>query len=103
MRPAAELLLIEADAIRPLLGSLDASQFDLPTVCTGWSVRDVRSHCAAALEMVGRARIFGVSGEAIGSLTTDLETFVRLCGGRRPDSDRYQLSDVPAPRHALFS
>ncbi|GMQ98754.1 MAG: maleylpyruvate isomerase family mycothiol-dependent enzyme [Acidimicrobiia bacterium] len=206
MRPAAQLLMIEADAIRPVLESLDPSQFDEPTVLTGWSVRDVIAHCGAALSMVaaedmhgfspaeneadvesrrgqplavvldelfagyssaaaridladgrldgiglgewihggdvreavgaprpytsegvelafdllfersrsipgtpvlealvdGQSHRFGDTGETVGSLTTDIETFVRLCGGRRPDSDRYQLSGVPASDLALF-
>ncbi|MFV1999983.1 MAG: maleylpyruvate isomerase family mycothiol-dependent enzyme [Acidimicrobiia bacterium] len=206
MRPAAQLLLIEADAIRPLLESLGPSQFDEPTVCTGWSVRDVIAHCGAALSMTaadehrgyspsenevdvefrralplsdvldelfagyasaatqidlaggrldgiglgewihggdvreavaaprpytsegielafdllfersriiqgtpclntlvdGRSRRFGDTGESVGVLTTDLETFVRLCGGRRPDPDRYQLSGASASDLALF-
>ena len=219
MRPAAQLLLIEADAIRPLLESLDPSQFDEPTVCTGWSVRDVIAHCASALSMTaaedmhafspaeneadvesrrgqplsvvldelfagyssaaaqidlaggrldgiglgewihggdvreavgaakpytsegvdialnllfersanahlsksitmnrsvpgtpgvdtvvdGQSRRFGDLGDPVGTLTTDLETFVRLCGGRRPDPDRYQLSGVPKSDLALFA
>jgi len=219
MRPAAQLLLIEADAMRPLLESLDTSQYDKPTVCDGWSVRDVIAHCGAALSMAtaeelhgftpaeneadvelrrgqplesvldelfagyssaaaqidlaggqldgiglgewihggdvrdavgaanpytsegvdialdllfersvgvflsrgittnrsipgtpgldtvidGQSRRFGDPGEPVGSLTTDLETFVRLCGGRRPDSGRYQLSGVPASDLALFA
>lgn len=49
MRPAAELLLLEATALRPILESTDAASFDLETVCTGWSVRDVLAHCGAAL------------------------------------------------------
>jgi len=206
MRPAAQLLMIEADAIRPLLESLDPSQFEEPTVCTGWSVRDVIAHCGAALSMVaaedmhgfspaeneadvesrrgqplavvldelfagyrsaaaridlaggrldgiglgewihggdvreavgaprpytsegvelardllfersrtisgtpgiettidGQSYRFGDSGEPVGTLTTDLETFVRVCGGRRPDPSRYQLSGVPASNLALF-
>jgi len=206
MRPAAQLLMAEADAIRPLLESLDPSQFEEPTVCTGWSVRDVIAHCGAALSMVaaenvhgfspaeneadvesrrgqplavvldelfagynsaaakidlaggrldgiglgewihggdvraavgaprpytsegveiafdllfdrsraisgtpgletyidGQSHRFGESGEPVGTLTTDLETFVRMCGGRRPDPDRYELSGVPASDLVLF-
>ena len=49
MRSAARLLLIERDAIRPVLAAADPEVFDLPTVCDGWSVRDVLAHCAAAL------------------------------------------------------
>ena len=219
MRPAAQLLLIEASAIRPVLETLNLVQFDKPTVCTGWSVRDVLGHCGAALTRVmaddlhgfssadneadvlqrrpwpiskvleellfgyeaaaveidraggyldgvglgewihggdvrdaigaphpytsegadlafdlllerstgrilphgrtsrravagkpsldilvdGKSRRFGSDGEAIGTLTTDLETFVRLCGGRRPDPERYDLTGVGASELALFA
>lgn len=218
MRPAAQLLLIEATAIRPVLEALDLAQFDGPTVCTGWSVRDVLGHCGAALTRViaddlhgfssaeneadvlqrrswtvsrvleelflgyeaaavgvdragggfdgvglgewmhggdvrdavgaslpytsagvnlafdlllerstgrglphgrtsrlavadkpvldilvdGRSRRFGGDGEVIGTLTTDLETFVRLCGGRRPDPERYDLRGAAESDLALF-
>ncbi len=46
---AAQLLLVEAAAIEPILRSTDIAAFDLPTVCDGWSVRDVVAHCGAAL------------------------------------------------------
>lgn len=49
MRPAARLLQIEATAIRTVLDRLQPDDFDRPTVCTGWSVRDVLGHCGAAL------------------------------------------------------
>lgn len=48
---ASRLLLTERDALLPLLRSLDAADFDRPTVLPGWSVRDVLAHCAAALTM----------------------------------------------------
>jgi uncharacterized protein (TIGR03083 family) len=219
MRTAAQLLLIEASAIRPVLDSLEPAQFDEPTVCTGWSVRDVLGHCAAALTMVvadelhefsaadneadvaqrrtwsidevleelfagydaaaveidlaegsldgvglgewihggdvreavgaphpytsegadlafdlllersaglhlphgqtsrgavagkpvldivieGTPGRFGGEGQAVGTLTTDLETFVRLCGDRRPDPERYTLTGVATSDLALFA
>ncbi len=218
MRPAARLLLTEAAALRPILEDLDRALFDVPTVCTGWSVRDVVGHCGAALTRViaddlhgfspaeneddvrvrrswpisrvlaefflgceaaavgidraaglldgvglgewmhggdvreaigasrpytsagadlafdlllerstgrsrphgrtsrravaakpvldivvdGRSGRFGGDGEVVGTLTTDLETFVRLCGGRRPDPDRYDLTGAVASDLALF-
>jgi len=49
MRPAAELLLVEADALAVVLDRATPAQFDLPTVCDLWSVRDVLAHCSAAL------------------------------------------------------
>ncbi len=43
------------------------------------------------------------SGDPIGRLTTDVATFVRLTGGRRPDPERYRLSGVDAAELVLFS
>lgn len=63
MRPAAQLLLIEAAAIEPILQSAADSEFDLPTVCTGWSVRDVMAHCAAALTRTANGDLHGFSPE----------------------------------------
>ncbi|WP_203656368.1 maleylpyruvate isomerase family mycothiol-dependent enzyme [Actinocatenispora rupis] len=45
----ARLLLTERDAIVPVLRRTPVADLDRPTVCTGWSVRDVLAHCAAAL------------------------------------------------------
>jgi uncharacterized protein (TIGR03083 family) len=42
-------LLVEADALPAVLTRAAPEAFDLPTVCTGWSVRDVLAHCGAAL------------------------------------------------------
>lgn len=218
MRDAATILLLESEAIRPILDSLEPKAFDYETVCTGWSVRDVLGHCGAALSMAaannlhgfspseneadvaerrswpiervldelfggyaaaileidnaggeldgvglgewihggdvreavgapdpytsegvdlafdlllnrsaasyrpqgeisqaaiankprldvvvdGVGRRFGGPGDAVGSLTTDLETFVRLCGGRRPDPNRFELTGADPADIALF-
>ena len=42
-------------------------------------------------------------GEARGDLDTDLETFVRLCGGRAPDQDRYRLRGASPADLVLFT
>ena len=218
MRDAAIILLVESEAIKPILASLEPEAFDYETVCAGWSVRDVLGHCGAALSMAvanslhgfspaenevdvverrgwpvdrvidelfggyasaaieidkaggdldglglgewmhggdvrsavgapnpytsegadlafallldrsaakyhaqgttsravisdkpaldvtvdGMNRRFGGGGDAVGSLTTDLETFVRLCGGRRPDPARFDLEGAPASDLVLF-
>lgn len=49
---AARLLRTEAAALEPILRRTPAEAFDLPTVCTDWSVRDVLAHCSAALHRV---------------------------------------------------
>lgn len=63
MRPAAELLLVEAAAIEPILQGAEELDFDLPTVCTGWSVRDVMAHCAAALTRTAAGDLHSFSKE----------------------------------------
>jgi uncharacterized protein (TIGR03083 family) len=54
MRPAALLLLIEADALRPVLDRAAPDDFDRPSLCEGWSVRDVLAHCGSALDRLVR-------------------------------------------------
>jgi uncharacterized protein (TIGR03083 family) len=219
MRAAATILLVESNAIRPVLASLHPDDFNIETVCAGWSVRDVLAHCGAALSMAatdslhgfspaenevdveerrrwpigevldelfrgysaavsaidaaggdldglglgewlhggdvrdavaapnaytgegsdlaldlmlersaasdrpqgetsrrmiadkpaidvvvdGVGRRFGGEGAAVGSLTTDLETFIHLCGGRRPDSNRFALVGAEPRDLVLFN
>jgi len=47
-RPA-RLLRAEHDALLPILRRTPEADFDKPTVCPGWSVRDVLAHCGSAL------------------------------------------------------
>ncbi len=49
MRPAARLLLIEADHLPVVLLGIDEAGFERPTLLPGWTVRDVVAHCAAVL------------------------------------------------------
>lgn len=61
------LLLAERDELLPLLRDLRHSaplEFDRPTVCAGWTVRDVVAHCAAALTRVASGRVHDFSAEA---------------------------------------
>ncbi|MFH8699758.1 maleylpyruvate isomerase family mycothiol-dependent enzyme [Streptomyces chartreusis] len=51
------LLVVERDALVPLLRGRPAADFALPTVaCPRWSVRDVLAHCSAALMRVVEGR-----------------------------------------------
>jgi uncharacterized protein (TIGR03083 family) len=59
----SRLLLIERDAILPILRGLPPASFDLPTVLPGWSVRAVVSHCAAALSMTAHGDAHGWTAE----------------------------------------
>jgi uncharacterized protein (TIGR03083 family) len=47
-RPA-RLLKAEHDALLPVLRRTPEANFDYPTACPGWSVRDVLAHCGSAL------------------------------------------------------
>ncbi len=49
MRPAAQLLLAESVALAALLEVTPPEYLGRPTVCTGWTARDVLAHCGAAL------------------------------------------------------
>ncbi|MDH3707087.1 MAG: maleylpyruvate isomerase family mycothiol-dependent enzyme [Acidimicrobiia bacterium] len=49
MRPAAALLLAEAEALPVVLDRYTADDLDADTLLAGWRVRDVIAHCAAAL------------------------------------------------------
>lgn len=196
---------MEAEALPAMLARTPAEHFDRPTICSGWSVRDVLAHCGAALThitegtvhrftpednerdveqrrswdlddvieelvagyhgaaqaidraggtldgvglgewihggdvrealdepgayksagvdlavdlLVHRSRrqgqttisvtlpsdqlLFGPDDEAEAELSTDVETFVRLCSGRRPDPDRYQLAGCDPSAMVLF-
>ena len=201
-------MLVEAAAISEILDRTPKEAFELPTVCTGWSVRDVLAHCSAALTatvsgqfhgftpddnqrdvderktwalsdviaelmtsyktaatavdaaggaydgialgewvhggdireaigepgaytspgaeiavelladrsaLMGRPHVdvalpsgpveFGAAqpGHEAGSLRTDIETFVRLCGARNPDAARYELIGATTADLVLFS
>jgi uncharacterized protein (TIGR03083 family) len=50
-RPA-RLLRAEHDALLPILRHAAEPEFDRPTACPGWSVRDVLAHCSSALARV---------------------------------------------------
>lgn len=49
VRPAARLLLAEAEALPAVLGRHPAEALDQATLLPGWRVRDVIAHCGAAL------------------------------------------------------
>ena len=53
----ARLLLTERDVLLPILRRTPADAFDRPTVCTGWTVRDVLAHCGCALTRAAEGRL----------------------------------------------
>jgi len=205
MRPAAQILLVEAAELPPIFSGRNRRDFDRPTVLDGWSVRDVIAHCSATLgriatgdihgftpadnaadvaarrdltipelieelvngyeegaravdgaegaydgvglgewihggdirdglgareaytsqgvdmaiellaersrlgfrgrldvDVAGRRFVFGGGEETSGTLVADAETFVRLCGGRRPDQDRFRIVGASPADVVLF-
>jgi uncharacterized protein (TIGR03083 family) len=53
----ARLLMTERAALLPILRRTPADAFLRPTVCTGWTVRDVLAHCGAALTGLAEDRL----------------------------------------------
>lgn len=53
----ARLLLTERDVLLPILRRTPVDAFDSPTVCTGWTVRDVLAHCGCALTRAAEGRL----------------------------------------------
>jgi uncharacterized protein (TIGR03083 family) len=53
----ARLLLTERAALLPILRRTPVAAFDRPTVCTGWTVRDVLAHCGCALIRAAEGRL----------------------------------------------
>jgi uncharacterized protein (TIGR03083 family) len=53
----ARLLLTERDVLLPILRRTPVEAFDRPTVCTGWTVRDVLAHCGCALTRAAEGRM----------------------------------------------
>jgi uncharacterized protein (TIGR03083 family) len=61
-RPA-RLLRAEHDALLPILRRTPEPDFDRPTACPGWSVRDVLAHCSSALTRVTADRLHAFTPE----------------------------------------
>jgi uncharacterized protein (TIGR03083 family) len=61
-RPA-RLLRAEHDALLPILRRTPEVNFGNPTVCPGWSVRDVLAHCSSALTRVMTGDLHGFTPE----------------------------------------
>ena len=61
-RPA-RLLRAEHDALMPILHRTPEADFDNPTACPGWSVRDVLAHCGSALTRAVSGDLHGFTPE----------------------------------------
>ena len=57
------LLQAEHDALLPVLARTPEAAFDRPTACPDWSVRDVLSHCSAALTRAATGRLHAFTPE----------------------------------------
>lgn len=91
------LLLTERDALLPLLRRTPEEAFDRPTVCTGWSVRDVIAHCSSALVRVATRTQHRFTPEdnqrdvdarrpwPLADLLTELDRGYRLAAAADPD------------------
>lgn len=82
---------VHSGDIREALGIADA--YAAPGLELGLRLLEDRSRrkdFSLDVQLGGDSLTFG-SGPRTGSLTADVETFVRLTGGRSPDPDRYQL------------
>jgi uncharacterized protein (TIGR03083 family) len=64
MRAAGRLLLLESEALPVVLRRARPEQFDLPSMCPGWSVRDVLAHCGAALDGFAQGKVGPFTPEA---------------------------------------
>jgi uncharacterized protein (TIGR03083 family) len=95
---------IHGGDVREALGAADA--YVSPGVELAVSLLLDRSRLRNApridVEIEGHHHEFG-SGDGIATLITDVETFVRLCGGRNPDSTRYQLNGARIEDLVLFT
>jgi hypothetical protein len=60
----ARLLLTERNALLPILRRTPADAVARPTVCTGWTVRDVLAHCGAALTRLAEGRLHEFTPES---------------------------------------
>lgn len=61
-----------------------------------------RESPAVQVDLHGQRFNLGV-GDPVGELRTDPATFVRLCAGRSPSPERYELRGVPEQALLLFS
>jgi len=50
----------------------------------------------------GLLRQFGADVDPVGRLVTDTETFVRLCGGRKPDARKWSVEGLSAADFVLY-
>jgi uncharacterized protein (TIGR03083 family) len=57
------LLAAERGALLPILRSTPEPDFDRPTACPGWSVRDVLAHCGSALSRVASGDLHAFTPE----------------------------------------
>jgi len=64
--------------------------------------RSLKKNFSLDVQLGDRSPAFG-TGARVGALTADVETFVRLTGGRSPDPARYRLVGIEPADLVLFS
>ena len=63
-----DVVVAERFALRDLLRELDAEEWDHPSVCEGWRVRDVAAHVISAPQLRWKETLRAMRG--IGTATT---------------------------------
>jgi uncharacterized protein (TIGR03083 family) len=58
------ILEVQAEDLGALLGELDDEEWDLPTRCEGWTVKDVAAHCESMLRRLAGGHSAPADGEA---------------------------------------
>jgi hypothetical protein len=58
---------------------------------------------ATRVHLPGQELHLGAGDATAAELSTDVETLVRLCSGRRPDPARYELSGARPEQYLVFS
>jgi len=90
--------------IRDPLGAPDAYTSDGVDLALGLIAERARDRgIVSTVVDLGDQRVGLGMGPPVGRLACDVETFIRLVAGRRPDPARYSLSGIEADDLLLFA
>ena len=91
--------------VREALGEPHAYTSPGVSIAVPLLIERSRRQAAATIEVTLESDhfVFGPERATVGALHTDVETFVRLCGGRRPDAARFELTGATPQDLVLFS
>ncbi|NEW37445.1 maleylpyruvate isomerase family mycothiol-dependent enzyme [Nocardia cyriacigeorgica] len=86
-------------ALAALLGELTDAEWDTPSLCSGWRVREVAAHIALAPQPIGLWSIVREFARARGDYNVLVDTITRE-HARRPTSELVaEITDHAASRH----